>query len=293
MIKDYIIIPNKENEEEGKEYLNSGKKIKKKKRILLKEKVIKKYIIEKLSLIKCLIIFIFTLVFILIYTSLISKLDNEYYKKIINIININTNNNDNITDIINNNSNMKNISDNNIENISENNIQNISENNIQNISDNKIKNISDNNNIIENNIIKDKSNIQKNKENIQNSDTDLSFEESKKLINKNLYKEYKFNSLQESFNKAKDFLDKSSKGILINDKKQFKSSENPKVTAIIPVYNSQYFITRAIKSIQNQNLLDLEIILVNDFSTDRSLNIIEEIKKEDPRIKIINNKKNM
>ena len=114
-----------------------------------------------------------------------------------------------------------------------------------------------------------------------------------KTNKKNLYKEYKFNSLQESFNKAKDFLDKSSKGILINDKKQFKSSENPKVTAIIPVYNSQYFITRAIKSIQNQNLLDLEIILVNDFSTDRSLNIIEEIKKEDPRIKIINNKKNM
>ena len=144
---------------------------------------------------------------------------------------------------------MKNISDNNIENIndniqniSENNIQNISENNIQNISDNNIKNISDNNNIIENNIIKDKSNIQKNKENIQNSDTDLSFEESKKLINKNLYKEYKFNSLQESFNKAKDFLDKSSKGILINDKIQFKSSENPKITTIIPVYNSQNYL---------------------------------------------------
>ena len=233
MIKDYIIITNKENEEEGKEYLISNKKIKKKKRIFLKEKIIKKYIMEKLSLIKCLIIFIFTLVFFLIFTSLVSKLNNEYYKKIINIININVKNNENdnnanITDIKNNNSNIKNISNNNIKNINDNNIKNISDNNIKNISDNK--------NITENNIIKDKSNIPKNKEDIQNSDTDLSFEERKKLINKNLYKEYKFNSLQESFNKAKDFLDKSSKGILINDKKQFKSSENPKVTAIIPVY---------------------------------------------------------
>ena len=144
MIKDYIIILNKENEVEEKEYLNSNKKIKKKKRIFLKEKVIKKYIVEKLSLTKCLMIFIFTLVFFLIYTSLISKLDNEYYKKIINIININTNNNDNITDIINNNSNMKNISDNN--NIIENNINNNINlnNNVNNNLDNNHNDLNDN-----------------------------------------------------------------------------------------------------------------------------------------------------
>ena len=40
-------------------------------------------------------------------------------------------------------------------------------------------------------------------------------------------------------------------------------------------------------------MTDIEIILVNDFSKDNSLKIIEEIKKEDPRIKIINNYKNM
>ena len=108
-----------------------------------------------------------------------------------------------------------------------------------------------------------------------------------------IYKDYKFDSLTDSFNKAKDFLDKCSRGILINNKIQFISSENPKVTAIIPVYNSEKFINRAIKSIQNQNLLDIEIILVNDCSTDKSLSIIEELQKEDPRIKIITNNKNM
>jgi glycosyltransferase involved in cell wall biosynthesis len=40
-------------------------------------------------------------------------------------------------------------------------------------------------------------------------------------------------------------------------------------------------------------MTDIEIILVNDFSTDNSSQIIEEMQKEDPRIRIINNKKNM
>ena len=38
---------------------------------------------------------------------------------------------------------------------------------------------------------------------------------------------------------------------------------------------------------------DIEIILVNDFSKDNTLEIIEKLKKEDPKIKIINNPKNI
>ena len=56
------------------------------------------------------------------------------------------------------------------------------------------------------------------------------------------YKEYKFPSLEESFNNAKDFLDKSMNGILINDKNKFKSSENPLVSIVIPVYNAEIYI---------------------------------------------------
>jgi len=106
-------------------------------------------------------------------------------------------------------------------------------------------------------------------------------------------KKKKFDTRNDSFKKSKDFLDKCIKGILINDKNNFILSENPKVSAIIPVYNSKNFISRAIKSMQNQNILNIEIILVNDFSTDDTISEIEKIQKEDPRIKIINNKKNM
>jgi glycosyltransferase involved in cell wall biosynthesis len=82
------------------------------------------------------------------------------------------------------------------------------------------------------------------------------------------------------------------KGISLHDK-PFISSEKPKVSAVIPLYNSRYYISRALKSIKNQNLLDLEIVLVNDCSTDDTLSIVENIQKTDPRIKIVKNKKNM
>ena len=59
------------------------------------------------------------------------------------------------------------------------------------------------------------------------------------------------------------------------------------------MYNCQRTIKRVIRSIQNQNMTEIEIILINDFSLDNTLNIVEQIKIADSRIKIINNKKNM
>lgn len=79
---------------------------------------------------------------------------------------------------------------------------------------------------------------------------------------------------------------------MINNQTNIKK-RNPKISAIINFYNSNKTISRAIRSIQNQNNSDIEIILVNDFSNDSSLEIVKEIQKNDKRIKIINNKKNM
>ena len=65
------------------------------------------------------------------------------------------------------------------------------------------------------------------------------------------------------------------------------SSEKPKITALITVYNSQKYIFTAIKSIQNQKFSDIEILIIDDGSTDDSLTIIKNLQKEDKRIKII------
>jgi glycosyltransferase involved in cell wall biosynthesis len=59
----------------------------------------------------------------------------------------------------------------------------------------------------------------------------------------------------------------------------------PKVSVIIPVYNTDKFLEVAFSSIQNQTLKDIEIIVVNDGSTDRSQEIIESLAKTDQRIK--------
>ena len=103
-----------------------------------------------------------------------------------------------------------------------------------------------------------------------------------------------FNNITTSYQKAQDFLNKAISGTLLNKtNSNYVESDTPKVSAIIPVYNSKGIILRSIRSIQNQNMKNIEIILVNDFSKDESLSYIQELQKEDPRIKIINNQKNM
>ena len=99
-------------------------------------------------------------------------------------------------------------------------------------------------------------------------------------------------SREEALKLGKEYLDICEKGILINNK-ILEEYKNPIFSIIIPVYNSENYIRRAIRSIQNQNMLNLEIILVNDLPSDNTTKIIEEMKKEDPRIKIIYNQKNM
>ena len=48
------------------------------------------------------------------------------------------------------------------------------------------------------------------------------------------------------------------------------SSEKPKITALISLFNSQDYIYTAVKSVQNQLLSDIEILVVEDCSTDKS-----------------------
>lgn len=77
-----------------------------------------------------------------------------------------------------------------------------------------------------------------------------------------------------------------------SNKNIFHFSLYPKITAIIILYNSQKTIKRAIRSIQNQNISDIEILLIDDYSTDNSITIIEEIAKNDLRIKLLKNNQN-
>ncbi|NQV78496.1 MAG: glycosyltransferase, partial [Lutibacter sp.] len=67
----------------------------------------------------------------------------------------------------------------------------------------------------------------------------------------------------------------------------------PLVSVIIPVYNVELYVEKAINSIINQTYQNLEIIIVDDCSTDKTYSIVESLSKKDKRIKLIRNSKNL
>ena len=61
-----------------------------------------------------------------------------------------------------------------------------------------------------------------------------------------------------------------------------------KVSVIIPVYNTEKYLEKCLDSVCNQTLSDIEIICINDASTDNSLEVLKQYAGKDSRIKIIN-----
>ena len=64
----------------------------------------------------------------------------------------------------------------------------------------------------------------------------------------------------------------------------------PKVSVIVPVYNAEKYLERCIGSLKNQTMKEIEIILVDDDSTDSSLAICNKMAEEDFRIKVLHKK---
>ena len=60
-----------------------------------------------------------------------------------------------------------------------------------------------------------------------------------------------------------------------------------KITIIVPVYNVENYLPQCLDSLINQTLREIEIICINDGSTDNSLNILQQYAKLDKRIKVI------
>ena len=56
----------------------------------------------------------------------------------------------------------------------------------------------------------------------------------------------------------------------------------PKISIIVPVYNVEKYIDKCLRSLTQQTLQDIEIIIVNDGSLDNSVEIIEKYVKENP-----------
>ncbi len=69
--------------------------------------------------------------------------------------------------------------------------------------------------------------------------------------------------------------------------------KNPKISVIMPAYNAELYIARAIESILNQTFQDFELIIVDDHSKDKTNLIANKYQKIDKRIRIYTNKYNL
>lgn len=65
------------------------------------------------------------------------------------------------------------------------------------------------------------------------------------------------------------------------------AKDTPKVSVLVPIYNVEKYLRQCLDSLVNQTLEEIEIICLNDGSTDGSLAIIEEYAEKDPRVVIV------
>ncbi len=72
----------------------------------------------------------------------------------------------------------------------------------------------------------------------------------------------------------------------------FLKNNMPKVSIIIPTYNSNLFIKRTILSVQNQTFADWELLIIDDCSTDNTVELVNEFVKKDTRIKLFKTAEN-
>ena len=110
------------------------------------------------------------------------------------------------------------------------------------------------------------------------------------------WKDIKFD--EHIFPKKKDQLNYIEYGKLCYEEKLinsgiFQLSNKPLISIIVPAFNKQNILLKSIRSIQNQSVKNIEIIIVDDKSTDDSHMIYEYLMSSDPRIRVFYHQNNL
>jgi glycosyltransferase involved in cell wall biosynthesis len=93
--------------------------------------------------------------------------------------------------------------------------------------------------------------------------------------------------------KTDKFIELCKEGKLIYSKKINVNTSEPLISIIIPVYNKKNEVIKTIRSIQNQSIRNIEIIIVDDLSTENANDIYNDLLNKDPRIRIFYQLKHM
>ena len=97
-------------------------------------------------------------------------------------------------------------------------------------------------------------------------------------LKKSIFKEIATfeNSVNLSYQNFNEFRKINCDNKLIEGNQKFNKNENPEVSIIITIYNQAYDMHKSLRSVQNQSIKNIEIIIVDDCSLDNSLDIIKE-----------------
>ena len=126
-----------------------------------------------------------------------------------------------------------------------------------------------------------------------------------KPINENEEKKYKKIGKEKDikfdenfFKKRKDQYDFKEFGKICSQEKLIdsniiKNNNRPLISIIIPTYNKELTLMKSVRSIQNQSLKNIEIIILDDCSTDKTKQIEKRLLETDSRVRIFHHLKNM
>lgn len=89
-----------------------------------------------------------------------------------------------------------------------------------------------------------------------------------------------------------EYLNMIKNGTLYDKGRIYYPTDNPKISIVLPVWNGEGFLNETLLSIQNQDFKDIEIIIVDDHSTDNSVDLIKYLMKTEPRISFYQNEEN-
>ena len=106
-----------------------------------------------------------------------------------------------------------------------------------------------------------------------------------------LMMKHRMNSLQGEHNDSRYHLEINYDDdweLKLNEYINYNINNDTKVTVVVPIYNTIEYLSKCINSITNQTYRNLEILLINDGSTDESLKLCELLANKDNRIKIVN-----
>ena len=120
------------------------------------------------------------------------------------------------------------------------------------------------------------------------------FQNQKGSVQRSLFQEIVSfeNQLNLSEQIFKEFRKINSDNKLIDGYQKFNKSRNPDVSVIITIHNQANDIHKVLRSVQNQSIKNMEIIIIDDCSLDNSFEIIKECQKLDERIILISHYKN-